>query len=124
MWEPGLPPRFAAVQGWELATPGDPLLCVGHMVVCHPDPAPVLTPTMALGGAFLAPGFPTTTEMPGHYAQVSGRDLSGLGWFAAMAAWKVAGLYDFSHRQGKDAFFVNPELSPPFISVAKCLARG
>lgn len=121
MWAPGLPPRLAAVLDWELATLGDPLLDVGYMVVCYPDPAHDLTPTMQLSGAFLAPGFPTLADMLGRYAQTSGRDLSGLRWYAAMAAWKMAVLYDFSHRQGKDIYYADPEQSQRFIAMAERL---
>jgi aminoglycoside phosphotransferase (APT) family kinase protein len=119
MWAPGLPPRLAAVLDWELATLGDPLLDVGYMVVCYPDAAHDLTPTMQLSGAFLAPGFPTLAEMLGRYAQTSGRDLSGLRWYGVMAAWKMAVLYDFSHRQGKDSYYADPEQSQRFIAMAE-----
>lgn len=123
MWAPGVPPRLAAVLDWELATLGDPLLDVGYLVVCYPDRTGPLTPTMELSGAFRAPGFPSLSDLLGRYAATSGRDLAGLGWYAAMAAWKMAVLYDYSHRQGKDSYYADPEQSQRFIALAEQLAQ-
>lgn len=124
MWAPGLPPRLAAVLDWELATLGDPLLDVGYLAICYPDPAQELTPTMQLSAAFLAPGFPPRVEVLRRYAQRSGRDLSGLNWYAAMAAWKMAVLYDFSHRQAKDSYYADPEQSQRFIAAGWRMAQA
>lgn len=122
MWAPGLPPRLAAVLDWELATLGDPLLDVGYLMVCYPDPARELTPTMELSAAFLAPGFPPLSALIERYSAISGRDLSNLGWYAAMAAWKMAVLYDYSRRLGQDSYYADEAQSPRFLTYAERVA--
>ena len=77
---------------------------------------------MELSGAFLEPGFPPLSAVLDRYARVSGRGLAALGWYAAMAAWKMAVLYDFSHRQGKDAYYADPEQSQRFLAMAQRMA--
>ena len=36
------------------------------------------------------PGFPTRAELVERYAEVTGRDVTGLAWYEALALWKAA----------------------------------
>ena len=45
---------------------------------------------MLLSPATAAPGFPTRAELVRRYAEQTGRDVSGLGWYQALALWKSA----------------------------------
>jgi aminoglycoside phosphotransferase (APT) family kinase protein len=77
-----------AVLDWELCTLGDPLADVGTLLVywTEPDdPRPAL-----LDPPTIVPGFPTREDMAGWYADRSGRDLSGIGFYVAFAYWKLA----------------------------------
>jgi aminoglycoside phosphotransferase (APT) family kinase protein len=118
MWDAQAPPRLSAILDWELATIGDPLLDLGYMAVCYPERGEALTPTQELSAVLLEPGFPSRSEIFERYAARSGRDLSGLGWYAAMAAWKMAVLFDYSHRRGQDPFYTDPTQSLRFIEAA------
>jgi aminoglycoside phosphotransferase (APT) family kinase protein len=124
MWSAEPPPRLLAILDWELATIGDPLLDLGYMAVCYPMPGEALTPNQELSAAFLAPGFPTRAEIFARYAMRSGRDLSGLHWYAAMAAWKMAVLYDFSHQKGHDPFYADPGQAQRFIVAGQGFAKA
>jgi aminoglycoside phosphotransferase (APT) family kinase protein len=124
IWSAQAPPRLLAVLDWELATIGDPLLDLGYMACCYPAEGEEPTPTQELSAALLAPGFPSRTEIFARYAEVTGRDLSHLGWYAAMAAWKLAVLYDYQHRLGRDAYYRDATQAPRFIAAAERFASG
>ncbi|QDO96400.1 phosphotransferase family protein [Ferrovibrio terrae] len=123
MWHSEAPPRLLAILDWELATIGDPLLDLGYMAVCYPEQDESLTPNQELSAAFLQPGFPTRAEIFRRYAARSGRDLTELHWYAAMAAWKMAVLYDFSHQKGHDPFYADPQQSNRFLAAGKRFAK-
>ena len=80
--------EVAAVLDWEICTLGDPLADVGMLMVywTGPDDAP----SAWEGSATTASGFANRAELAQRYAEVSGRDLSQLGFYVAFAAWKLA----------------------------------
>jgi aminoglycoside phosphotransferase (APT) family kinase protein len=116
------PPRLAAILDWELATIGDPLLDLGYLVSCHPGPGEVPTPTQDLSLALSGEGAPTRAALIERYAARSGRDVSGLDWHAAFAAWKTGVLYEYSRRQGRDAYYADPDKPLRFMAAANRFA--
>lgn len=124
IWAPDRPPELIAVLDWELATIGDPLLDLGYTICCHPEPGETLNPTQELSAAFLAGPAPSRHDLIDRYAEVSGRDVSGLAWYAAMAAWKLAVLYDYQHRLAADAYYEDATQAPRFIASAEAFAKG
>lgn len=125
IWSPDPPPRLLAILDWELATIGDPLLDLGYLICCHPTPGGPLNPTQELSMVLSGPGAPDAAELADTYARLSGRDLSGLGWYAAMAAWKLAVLYDYQHRLGRDDYYRDATQAPRFLASAeRFAARG
>ncbi len=123
IWSQQGPPRLLAILDWELATIGDPLLDLGYMACCYPVAGEELTPTQELSAALLGPGFPAREAVFARYAEATGRDISGLGWYAAMAAWKLAVLYDYQHRLGRDAYYEDATQARRFIAAAERFAR-
>lgn len=84
----GDPRRINAVLDWEMATVGDPLSDVASLAVYWTQPGE----SELMGGLRAVtsePGFPTRQEIIDMYAQMSGRDLSGLNWYMAFAYYKV-----------------------------------
>ncbi|MGE4427881.1 MAG: phosphotransferase family protein [Solirubrobacteraceae bacterium] len=76
-----------AILDWELCTLGDPLADLGLLLVYwteHDDPEP------RISTAPLAEGFPSRAEVVERYAEASGLDLSGLPFYRALGAWKLA----------------------------------
>jgi aminoglycoside phosphotransferase (APT) family kinase protein len=77
-----------AVLDWELCTLGDPLADVGQLLMYWTEPddefsALYWAPTRA-------PGFPGRKDVTARYAARSGRDLSDLDFYVALAYWKGA----------------------------------
>jgi aminoglycoside phosphotransferase (APT) family kinase protein len=77
-----------AVLDWEICTLGDPLADLGLLSVywTGPDDAP----SAWSGGGTTAPGFWNRDRLVARYAEVSGRDVSGIGFYVAFAYWKLA----------------------------------
>jgi aminoglycoside phosphotransferase (APT) family kinase protein len=85
-----LTPRgdVAAVLDWELCAAGDPLADLGLLLVYWAQPGDVVTaledpPT-------LADGFAGRNAVRSAYERASGRDLSALDFYVALAWWKLA----------------------------------
>jgi len=77
-----------AVLDWELCTLGDPLADLGQLLMYWTEPdddfsALYWAPTRA-------PGFPGRKDVAARYAARSGRDLSDLDFYVALAYWKGA----------------------------------
>jgi aminoglycoside phosphotransferase (APT) family kinase protein len=84
--------KVAAVVDWEMATLGDPLTDVGLLVVYQRMDRLAEGPM-----ASDAPGYPTEAELLGIYAESSGRDLSDLGFYIALASFKLAVILEGIH---------------------------
>ena len=92
----------AAVLDWELATIGDPLADLGYLLTSYPVPGEPLVPTAAMGTAVLEPGYPGRTELVDRYADRTGADVSNVNWYATLAMYKLAALYEYSRRRFED----------------------
>ena len=85
------PARLVAIFDWELSTIGDPLADVGYLTVTWSqadDPAD--TTFASLSAATRQPGFMTREELTARYEERSGRSVSKLNWYQALAMWKSA----------------------------------
>jgi aminoglycoside phosphotransferase (APT) family kinase protein len=93
----GADARIAAVLDWEMSTLGDPLADVGLLLVYWNTPS-------AMDSVSTTGGFLTGAEVARRYAEVTGRDLSRLGWYVALGFYKLAVVAEgihFRHTQGK-----------------------
>jgi aminoglycoside phosphotransferase (APT) family kinase protein len=117
------PGRVLAVLDWELATIGDPLLDVGYFLASYPRPGEPRTPTEDFGLALLEHGYPNRDELAARYSTAMGRDLGGLGWYKTLAQYKLAALYEHSHRRAVagvgDRYYADPKLVPRFLQSAR-----
>jgi aminoglycoside phosphotransferase (APT) family kinase protein len=80
--------EVAAVVDWELCTLGDPLADVGLLYVYWAQKGDQMTALMQ--PPTLADGFPDREALMSRYAERSGRDLSELDFYVALARWKLA----------------------------------
>jgi aminoglycoside phosphotransferase (APT) family kinase protein len=87
--------QVAAVLDWEMATVGDPLTDVALMQVYAELAAQRGGGTVA--DAATAPGFLTTAQTLEVYGEHSGRDLSAMGFYLALAAFKLAVILEGIH---------------------------
>jgi len=85
-------PALAAMVDWELATLGDPLLDLGHLLATWPHQNPA-----AVG--VLAPGLPSTDEVIARYAASSPRSLDDLPWFRVLACYRLGLILEGTHAR-------------------------
>jgi aminoglycoside phosphotransferase (APT) family kinase protein len=116
----------AAVLDWELATIGDPLADLGYFLTSYPIPGEPLVPTSAMGTAVLEPGYPDRTELLNRYADRTGADVSTVNWYATLAMYKLAALYEYSRRRFEDGigdpYYADPDLVSSFLAAGERLA--
>jgi aminoglycoside phosphotransferase (APT) family kinase protein len=79
--------RVNAVLDWELCTLGDPLADVGYLGVYWSDDG---APSMRLGDATGAGGFPSYDELVHRYSLRTGRDCSNINYYVAFSAWRLS----------------------------------
>jgi aminoglycoside phosphotransferase (APT) family kinase protein len=77
-----------AVLDWELCTLGDPMADVGMLLMYWTEPEDEFSPLF--WAPTLAPGFPRRADIAARYAVRSGRDLSEIDFYVALALWKAA----------------------------------
>ncbi|ROS32089.1 phosphotransferase family protein [Amycolatopsis thermoflava] len=123
---PEPPGRILAVLDWELATLGDPLFDVGYFLASWPVAGQPRTPTEDLGVAVLEDGYPTREQLAERYAAATGRDLSTLDWYTALALWKLAVLYEYGRRRAVqgvgDEYYADAGMVKSFLTAAEQVA--
>jgi len=85
---------LAAVVDWELATIGDPLLDLGHLLATWP-----VRDGMASPIGVDAPHLPSIDEVIDHYAAGTDRDLSELLWFRVLACYRLGLILEGTHAR-------------------------
>ena len=83
-----------AVLDWEMSTLGDPLTDLGLLAMYCTDLGLPQSPVSTTSGA---PGHPDPDERIARYAERSGRDVSGIAWYAAFAWFKLAVILEGIH---------------------------
>jgi aminoglycoside phosphotransferase (APT) family kinase protein len=89
----GAQPAVAAVVDWEMSTLGDPLADLGLTLVYWADPDDPAWTTLDFNtGAEVTgrPGFFSRAELARRYGELTGRDLSGIGYYMAFGCFKLA----------------------------------
>jgi aminoglycoside phosphotransferase (APT) family kinase protein len=79
--------EVSAVVDWELCTLGDPLADLGMLLVYWSEPGDELTPLFEAPP--IAAGFQARDAVRDRYARLSGRDVSGIDFYVALAWWKL-----------------------------------
>ena len=101
MFESGAPARLIAIFDWEMATIGDPLADVGYLTATWSQPAgeereqtmfDLLTVTHE-------EGFLGRDELVSRYEEVSGRPMTDLRWYQALALWKAAVFMEGNYKR-------------------------
>lgn len=89
IFDAGAPARLLAVLDWEMATIGDPLADLGYLCMMWTeagDPAGGLREH--LGRVTRQEGFPTRAELIARYEERTGRSMTDIRWYTALALWK------------------------------------
>ena len=80
--------EVASVLDWELATLGDPLADVGLLLAYWAEAGD--EDTVLPDAPTAHPGFPSRAEVLDRYSMCSGRDVTGIDFYVALAYWKLA----------------------------------
>jgi aminoglycoside phosphotransferase (APT) family kinase protein len=99
IFAPDPPARVAALLDWEMATLGDPLADLGYLNAAWTDPGQTDPPMFHLSTVTAAEGFPTRAQLIRRYEQRSGRQVSDLAWYTALACWKSAIFMEGNYRR-------------------------
>ena len=94
------PTRLVAIFDWELSTIGDPLADVGYLTVTWAEPDdPADISFASLSAATRRTGFLTRDELTARYEERSGRSVSALNWYQALALWKAAVFMEGNYKR-------------------------
>lgn len=86
-----------AVLDWELCSVGDPLADLGILLAYWSQPGEDVTELLPRVTAL--PGFLTRAQVADEYARVTGRDLSDLPFYVALARWRMAIITEGIYRR-------------------------
>ena len=93
-------PRVAAVVDWEMSTLGDPLADLGLTLSYWTDPGDTERLGIELAGAITSrPGFLSGAGFAGRYAELTGRDVSAIGYYVAFGCFKLAVVLEGIHAR-------------------------
>jgi aminoglycoside phosphotransferase (APT) family kinase protein len=96
----GPAPRVAAVVDWEMSTLGDPLADLGLTLAYWTDPGDTQRLGLELAGAVTSrPGFLTGAAFASRYGELTGRDVSGIGYYVAFGCFKLAVVLEGIHAR-------------------------
>jgi aminoglycoside phosphotransferase (APT) family kinase protein len=99
MFETASPARLKAIFDWEMATLGDPLADLGYMTATWSRPDGGFGTTFDLTMVTHAEGFPEREELVERYAEQSGRSVSDLKWYQALAIWKATVFMEGNYKR-------------------------
>jgi aminoglycoside phosphotransferase (APT) family kinase protein len=100
MYAADAPARLIALFDWELSTIGDPLADVGYLTATYAqadDPENLFTQTLSQVTA--REGFPSRDELVARYEERTGRSVSDLRWYQALALWKSAVFLEGNYKR-------------------------
>jgi aminoglycoside phosphotransferase (APT) family kinase protein len=89
-FDPDDPDHVASIFDWDMSTLGDPLFDLATLLNYWPDPSdrdgqrPLHVPGLE------SVGLPSRAEVVERYAERTGYDVRGIGWYEAFATWKTA----------------------------------
>ena len=93
------PARLLAIFDWELATLGDPLADVGYLCALWSERDDPPLDGFELSVVTRAPGFPRRAELVARYEAASGRAMTDIAWYRALALWKATIFMEGNYRR-------------------------
>jgi aminoglycoside phosphotransferase (APT) family kinase protein len=94
------PARLVAIFDWELSTIGDPLADLGYFTITWAQAGdPEDSSFSSLSAATRREGFMTRQELIARYEERSGRSMSALHWYQALAFWKAAVFMEGNYKR-------------------------
>lgn len=94
------PARIAAVVDWEMSTLGDPLADLGLTLSYWADDTGQAFPDVNVGATVTGlPGFYTRQQFAARYAELTGRDITAIGYYIAFGYFKLAVVLEGIHAR-------------------------
>ena len=93
------PARLVAIFDWELATIGDPLADVGYLTATWSRPDDVQETMFDRFTVTQREGFPSRDELVALYEERSGRLVTEVRWYQALALWKAAVFMEGNYKR-------------------------
>ncbi|MGC9538908.1 phosphotransferase family protein [Streptomyces sp. UG1] len=112
--------RVRAIVDWELSTVGDPLADIGTFLAYRKPAVDALLD----GPAATDPRFPEPLELAEQYALVSGRDLTQLPFYRALAHFKIAVIAEGVHARHRQGVTVGEGFAGAADSVPELVLAG
>jgi aminoglycoside phosphotransferase (APT) family kinase protein len=122
----GEPARIAAVVDWEMSTLGDPLADLGLTLSYWADSGDDGSwPDINVGAGITAlPGFFSRAEFAARYAELTGRDISGIGYYIAFGYFKLAVVLEGINARFQQHLTVGEGFDQPGQAVPVLIARA
>ncbi len=90
----------AAVVDWEMSTLGDPMADLGLTLMYWTDPGDDDWLRLSEGGSVTTiPGFMRRADAAARYAELTGRDISSIGYYMAFGCFKLAVVLEGIHAR-------------------------
>jgi aminoglycoside phosphotransferase (APT) family kinase protein len=90
MLDPASPSRIVAVLDWEMCTVGDPLIDLGIFLCYWAESGDPEARRESISPVTTEAGWMTRAEIAERYAEISGRDVSGIAFYETFALFKIA----------------------------------
>ncbi len=92
------PARLTAVLDWEMSTLGDPLADVGYLCAMWSEAGDSASP-LDLSPVTRLDGFPSRAALVARYEERSGRAVTDVRWYTALALWKSVVFMEGNYRR-------------------------
>jgi aminoglycoside phosphotransferase (APT) family kinase protein len=101
MFADGAPARLIAIFDWEMATIGDPLADLGYMTATWSEPHESERKETTFDRLTVThgEGFMQRDELVARYEERTGRSMSDLRWYQALALWKAAVFMEGNYKR-------------------------
>jgi aminoglycoside phosphotransferase (APT) family kinase protein len=93
------PPKITAILDWEMSTIGDPLADLGYLCTLYVDRNDPSLGKFELTSVTRDEGWPLREELVARYEEMSGRSMSDIRWYQALALWKSVVFMEGNYRR-------------------------
>jgi aminoglycoside phosphotransferase (APT) family kinase protein len=118
------PARLVAIFDWEMATIGDPLADLGYLCALWVDRYDPPLGMFEMSSATRLEGFLLRGELIARYEERSGRCMTDIRWYRALALWKAAVFMEGNYRRAVSGSTDDPYLKGFGEGVAQLAERA
>jgi aminoglycoside phosphotransferase (APT) family kinase protein len=124
MYAAGAPARLVAIFDWEMSTIGDPLADLGYLCTFWVDRDDPPAGIFEQHAVTRLRGFPTRGELVARYEERSGRSMSDIRWYQALALWKIIVFMEGNYRRALAGTVDDPYLTAFGEAIAELADRA